>query len=162
MGFSASDSDAWFYPVTMWCDLLGLQVGMGVPCSGIWLNSHGYDWVYGQSVERAAVKEEKRYICIICINLLEINFLQEFSCVHISWACIHTATESFVWENDSVPCFSWNDSLLWKCHTGTSLAVRWLRLHLLCKGCTFSPWSGSLDPTCLMAKKPKHWTETIL
>ena len=114
------------------------------------LNSQGYDWVYGQSVERSAVKKEKRYICIICINLLDRNyFLQEFSRVHISWACIHTANESFVWENDSVPYFSCNDSLLWKCHIGTSLAVQWLRLHLLCKGCMFSSWLESLDPNAL-------------
>ena len=28
--------------------------------------------------------------------------------------------------------------------------------------CGFDPWSGSKDPTCFMAKNPKHETETIL
>ena len=28
-----------------------------------------------------------------------------------------------------------------------------------CRGCGFDPWSGSWDPTCLAAKKPKHKTE---
>ena len=29
------------------------------------------------------------------------------------------------------------------------------------KGCKVNPWLGSLDPTCLMAKKPKHETEAV-
>ena len=40
---------------------------------------------------------------------------------------------------------------------GTSLEVQWLRLHLPVWGrCQFSPWSGSLNPTCLKTKKPKR------
>jgi len=44
--------------------------------------------------------------------------------------------------------------------SGTSLAVQWLRLHLPMQGI----WVPSLvkDPTCLLAKKPKHKTEVIL
>ena len=45
---------------------------------------------------------------------------------------------------------------------GTSLALQWLRLGLLMQGVWFNPCSGSLDPSCLMAKKPKHETEAIL
>ena len=28
-------------------------------------------------------------------------------------------------------------------------------------GCGFDPWLGSWDPTCLVAKEPKHETEAI-
>ena len=42
----------------------------------------------------------------------------------------------------------------------TSLVVQWSRLCLQCRGWRFDPWSGSWDPTCLSAKKPKHKTET--
>ena len=30
------------------------------------------------------------------------------------------------------------------------------------RSCGFNPWSGSVDPTGLTAKKPKHKTEAIL
>ena len=40
-------------------------------------------------------------------------------------------------------------------------SVQWLRLHLLMMGCGFNPRSGSWDPTCLIAKKLHHKTETI-
>ena len=40
-------------------------------------------------------------------------------------------------------------------------SVQWLRLHLLMMGCGFNPWSGSWDPTCLIAKKLHPKTETI-
>ena len=39
---------------------------------------------------------------------------------------------------------------------GTSLVVQWLRLHLPMQGVQLDPWSGSSDPTCLIAEKPKH------
>lgn len=45
---------------------------------------------------------------------------------------------------------------------GTSLAVQWLRLRLQMQGYGSDPWSGSWDPTCLMAKGPKHRTEAVL
>ena len=40
----------------------------------------------------------------------------------------------------------------------TSLAVQWLRLHLPMQGVRVRSlvWSGSYDPTCLVAEKPKH------
>ena len=38
---------------------------------------------------------------------------------------------------------------------GTSLAVQWLRFHLAMQKCRFDPWSGSYNPICLKAKKPK-------
>jgi len=31
-----------------------------------------------------------------------------------------------------------------------------------CREWGFNPWSGSLDATCLVAREPKHKTETIL
>ena len=65
--------------------------------------------------------------------------------------------------------FSSNLQKLWpmkgiKRHEGTSLAVQWIRLHLFtfqCRKCRFNPWLG-WDPICLVAKKPKHKTQTVL
>ena len=31
-----------------------------------------------------------------------------------------------------------------------------------CRGCGFDPLVGELDPTCFVAKKPKHRTEAML
>ena len=42
-----------------------------------------------------------------------------------------------------------------KSYRDFSLVVQWLRFCLQCRVCRFNPWSGSWDPTCLMAKKTK-------
>ena len=39
------------------------------------------------------------------------------------------------------------------------MALEWLRLCLQRSGYRFSSWSGSWNPACLAAKKPKHKTE---
>ena len=39
---------------------------------------------------------------------------------------------------------------------GIFLAIQWLRLRLPVQGFRFDPWSGSYDPTCLMAKEPEY------
>ena len=45
--------------------------------------------------------------------------------------------------------------------SGTSLVVQWLRLCLPMQGVQDQSLVGSLDPTCLATKKPKHKTEAI-
>ena len=45
---------------------------------------------------------------------------------------------------------------------GTSLAVRWLRLHLPMQGVQIRSLLGSWDSTCLVGKQPKHETEAQL
>ena len=42
-----------------------------------------------------------------------------------------------------------------------SLVVQWLELCLAMQEVQFDPWSGSLDATCLVTKKPKHKAKAI-
>ena len=46
-----------------------------------------------------------------------------------------------------------------KTWTETSLVVQWLRLHLPMQEVWVNSLSGSLDPTYLATKKPKHITK---
>ena len=45
--------------------------------------------------------------------------------------------------------------------SGVRPGGHWLRLHLPAQGGGFDPWAGSSDPTCFMAKKPKHKTMVL-
>ena len=43
--------------------------------------------------------------------------------------------------------------------------VRWLRIHLHCRGYGFNPWSGNWDPTCCRATKAlyhNYWSMSAL
>ena len=52
--------------------------------------------------------------------------------------------------------------IILKTREGTSLAVNGGDFTFQHMGCEFDPWLGSLDPICLMVKKPKPKTEAIL
>ena len=62
-------------------------------------------------------------------------------------------SESEVW--------SLKESVKRQSHVGTSLVVQWLRLCLPMQGVQDQSLVGSLDPTCLVTKKPKHKAEAI-
>ena len=44
---------------------------------------------------------------------------------------------------------------------GTFLVVQWFRFYLPLQGMQIQSLVGKLDPTCLMAKTPKHKTKAI-